>query len=217
VFLVVVRWAMLVWEEIGRARASVSADASSRAWSAALRATYLGRVDADMRPGMAASNPGDDTLLFGTRVGAEKIWKGGREDAGWLWCLVHGKMMRRVRGIARMTGVKLLEGRTGRDDSNSGMGSGTWEASHDSRACWGSKRPRVGDLGQQGRHTRACFCCSGGLLARYSTTSRTFDRAEKGRGSRSGVLGPGRRANWMDGGHDTKGGRASRTQGATLT
>ena len=46
-------------------------------------------------------------------------------------------------------------------------------------------------------------------------TSRTFGRVdEKGRRSRTGVTGSERRANWMDGGHDTKEvGRASRTQG----
>jgi hypothetical protein len=40
-----------------------------------------------------------------------------------------------------------------------------------------------------------------------------FGRAGRGkRKPRSGVGGPGRRVNWMDGGHDTKGGWASRTR-----
>jgi hypothetical protein len=42
--------------------------------------------------------------------------------------------------------------------------------------------------------------------------NRKVGRAgEKGRRSRSWRAGSERRANWMDGGHDTKGGRASRT------
>jgi hypothetical protein len=41
VFLIVVRWTTLVWDEIGRAGASVSADASSRACPAALRTTSI--------------------------------------------------------------------------------------------------------------------------------------------------------------------------------
>ena len=74
-FWLFVGWAMLVWDEIGRARASVSADASSRAlvlqpcerhtlfWGYAPR--YGGRLPLHLIDR-------HDTLFLGTRVSAEK-------------------------------------------------------------------------------------------------------------------------------------------------
>lgn len=86
-FWLFVGWAMLVWDEIGRARASVSADASSRAlvlqpcerhtlfWGYAPR--YGGWLPLHL------INI-HDTLLLGTRVSAEKKnLKGGPAGAGW--------------------------------------------------------------------------------------------------------------------------------------
>lgn len=68
-FLVVMRWAMLVWDEIGRARASVSADASSRALvcSLASDAPYSGAMHPDMEARVAGLDS-HDILLLGSRV-----------------------------------------------------------------------------------------------------------------------------------------------------
>ena len=116
-----------------------------------------------------------------------------------------------VRGMVGITPSRRthrnLPGRGKRcQDSRAGDRSGLvltiWEA-------------RAGDGRSTEQERERVSAVSGGLLARYMATSRTFGRAdEKGRRSRAGVLGPERKANWMDGGHDTKEvGRASRTQG----
>ena len=69
VFLVVMRWVMLVWDEIGRARASVSADASSRALVCSLASDtpYPGAMHPDMEARVAGLDS-HDTLLLGSRV-----------------------------------------------------------------------------------------------------------------------------------------------------
>lgn len=148
-FLVVMRWVMLVWDEIGRARASVSADASSRALVCSLASDTPYPGATCMHPDMEARVAGldsRDTLLLGSRV--QQVQKKKVEKAA-QWAQ-GGESVSCMAAICSSKSMRAWHGRDYTFSKDASQFSGTREAMPGQQG-WGSQRPRVDDLGAQGR------------------------------------------------------------------